>query len=41
MIKSDGTPVERVKIKGGHGHLDGVFVIDQAGERIAEFFGRK
>jgi homoserine O-acetyltransferase len=41
MIKSDGTPVEQVKIKGGHGHLDGVFVIDQAGERIAEFLGRK
>jgi homoserine O-acetyltransferase/O-succinyltransferase len=41
MIKSDGTPVEQVKIKGGHGHLDGVLAIGQAGERIAEFLGRK
>jgi homoserine O-acetyltransferase len=41
MIKSDGTPVEQVKIKGGHGHLDGVLAIGQAGQRIAEFLGRK
>jgi homoserine O-acetyltransferase/O-succinyltransferase len=41
MIKSDGTPVEQVKIKGGHGHLDGVLAIGQAGQRIVEFLGRK
>ena len=40
MIKSDGTPVEQVKIKGGHGHLDGVFAIEQAGQRIGEFLGK-
>ena len=37
LIKNDGTPVEQVQIKGGHGHLDGVQVIDQAGDRIAKF----
>jgi homoserine O-acetyltransferase len=41
MIKSDGTPVEQVKVKGGRGHLDGIFAIDQAGQRILEFLGRK
>jgi homoserine O-acetyltransferase/O-succinyltransferase len=41
MIKSDGTSVEQIKIKGGHGHLDGVLAIDQAGQRIAEFLRRK
>ena len=41
MIKSDGTLVEQVKIKGGRGHLNGVYAIDQAGARIAEFLGRK
>lgn len=41
MIKIDGTPVEHVKIKGGHGHLDGVLAISQAGGTIAEFLGRK
>jgi homoserine O-acetyltransferase/O-succinyltransferase len=41
MIKADGTPVEQVKIKDGHGHLDGIFAIDQARDRIAEFLGRK
>jgi homoserine O-acetyltransferase len=41
MIKSDGTPVEQVKIKSGRGHLDGVLAIGQAGQRIAEFLGRK
>jgi homoserine O-acetyltransferase len=41
MIKADGTPVEHVKIWDGRGHLDGIFAIDQAGKRIAEFLGRK
>jgi homoserine O-acetyltransferase len=41
MIKSDGTPVEHLKIKGGYGHLDGVLAIDPAGERIAKFLGSK
>jgi homoserine O-acetyltransferase len=41
MIKADGTPVEHIKIKGGHGHLDGIFSIDQAGEGIANFLGKK
>jgi homoserine O-acetyltransferase len=31
MIKADGTPVEQIKIKGGHGHLNGIYSIDQAG----------
>jgi hypothetical protein len=39
--EANGTPVEQVKIKGGHGDLDGVSAIDQAGDRIAEFSGRK
>jgi homoserine O-acetyltransferase len=41
LIKVDGTPLEHVKIKGGRGHLDGVFAIGQAGSKIAEFLGRK
>ena len=41
MINADGTSVEHVKIWDGHGHLDGVSGIDQAGKRIAEFLGRK
>jgi homoserine O-acetyltransferase len=40
LIKNDGTLVEHVKIRGGHGHLDGVQVIDQAGDSIATFLGR-
>jgi homoserine O-acetyltransferase len=41
VIKNDGTPVEQVKIKGGRGHLDGVYAIDQARDRITEFLRRK
>jgi homoserine O-acetyltransferase len=39
-IKADGTPLEQVKIRSGHGHLDGVVAIGQAGEKIAEFLGK-
>jgi len=41
LIRADGTPVEHVKIKGGRGHLDGVFAISQAGDKIRAFLGAK
>jgi homoserine O-acetyltransferase len=41
LIRADGTGVEHVKIKGGHGHLDGVVAISQAGEKIRSFLDGK
>lgn len=41
MIKADGTPIEQIKIKGGYGHLDGIYSIEQAGEGIANFLAKK
>ena len=40
LIKSDGTPLEHVKIKGGRGHLDGVLHIGQAAAQITAFLSR-
>lgn len=37
IIKSDGTPVEIVELQGTRGHLDGLFAIGQAGDRLRAF----
>jgi len=37
MIGANGTSIEQVKIRGGFGHLDGVFAIGDAGAKITKF----
>lgn len=39
-IAANGTPVERVRITGPNGHLNGVLHIAQAGPRIAAFLAK-
>ena len=41
LIAADGTPVERARIDGKRGHLNGVLNIAQHGDRIAEFLARE
>ena len=40
LIGADDTEVELAELEGNRGHLDGVFAIDQAGERIRDFLAR-
>ncbi|MBK1668383.1 homoserine acetyltransferase [Rhodovibrio sodomensis] len=41
MIESDGTPVERARIPGDRGHLNGVLNIQSQGDKIRAFLDRK
>jgi homoserine O-acetyltransferase/O-succinyltransferase len=40
LIAADGTPVEFVEIDGPRGHVDGIFNIHLAGDRIKTFLER-